>query len=54
MPVIPFTNGSTWDGWKVLLLKDLGLGDDFKLPQPIIEDGYVPTPPTAKIDNFSL
>ena len=51
---MPQTNGSGWDGWKILLLKDLDLGEDFKLPEPIIEAGYVPTPPTANIGTFSV
>ena len=45
---------SSWDGWKKLLLIDLDLGDDFKLPEPITTPGYVPTPPRAKMGKFSV
>ena len=43
-----------WDGWKLLLLRDLDLGDDFKLPDPITTEGYVPTPPKASLNNISI
>ena len=42
-----------WEGWKSLLLQGLGLGDDFKLPDPITTPGYVPSPPSTKCGQIS-
>ena len=55
-PVIeaPTAPAGGWDGWKKLLLLDLDLGDDFILPEPITTEGYVPTPPKAKLDKVSV
>lgn len=52
-PTDPEPEGG-WDGWKILLLESLNLGDDFKLPAPITTPGYVPTPPTAKLGSVSI
>lgn len=43
-----------WDGWKVLLLLDLNLGEDFKLPEPITTPGYIATPPKASLNKISI
>ena len=35
-------------------MKEMDLGDGFKLPDPITTPGYVPTPPKAKIDQITI
>ena len=50
---VPTEPAEGWDGWKILLLESMNLGDGFVLPPPNPDPNYVPTPPKAKVDTIS-